>query len=91
MSKLEKLTTVADVVRAFGGPSGMAEWAGIGAPAVCNWVDRGFIPPGWHFRLDREARAMGYEIDQSVFDERLRRKSNRHHEVATASKAGRVA
>lgn len=55
----------------------MADWAGIGAPAVCNWVERGFIPPGWHWRLDRDAREKGYEIDQGVFDERLRRKSKR--------------
>ncbi|MBA2126698.1 hypothetical protein DLM45_10790 [Hyphomicrobium methylovorum] len=91
MAKLEKLTTIPDVVRAFGGPSGMAEWAGIGAPAVCNWIDRGHIPPGWHFRLDREAKERGFEIDQCVFDDRLRQKSKRGHHVANATRTERVA
>jgi len=85
MTKLEKLTTISDVVRAFGGPSGMAGWAGIGAPAVCNWIEREQIPPGWHFRLDREARQRGFEIDPSVFDDRLRRKSKRSQEVGDAT------
>jgi len=91
MTKLEKLTTVSDVVRAFGGPSGMADWAGIGAPAVCNWVERGFIPPGWHWRLDRDAREKGYEIDQGVFDERLRRKSKRSQRHGSHSQPERAA
>ena len=91
MTKLEKLMTISDVVRAFGGPSGMAEWAGIGAPAVCNWVEREHIPPGWHFRLDREARQRGFEIDHSVFDDRLRRKSKRSERVGSATNSGRAA
>jgi hypothetical protein len=91
MTKLVKLMTVTDVVRAYDGPSGMAEWAGIGASAVCNWIERGFIPPGWHWRLDRDARERGYEIDQGVFDERLRRKSKRSQRSGSSAHSERVA
>lgn len=72
MSEIVKLTSIADVVKAFGGTSGMAEWAGIGASAVSNWIDRDQIPPGWHFRMYRDAQSRGYEIDPAVFDDRLR-------------------
>ncbi|NOU05335.1 MAG: hypothetical protein HOO99_04050 [Hyphomicrobiaceae bacterium] len=71
MSNSKILTSIAEVVKAFGGTTGMAEWAGIGLPAVSNWIAKGQIPPGWHFRLDKEAQRRGYTIDPCVFDDRL--------------------
>jgi hypothetical protein len=72
MRQSVKLTSIAHVVKAFGGTDGMAEWAGIGPSAVSNWIARDHIPPGWHLRMYREAAARGFEIDESVFDDRLR-------------------
>ena len=81
------LTTIADVVKAFGGTSGMAEWAGIGASAVSNWIDRDQIPPGWHFRIYRDAAALGFGIDPSVFDDRLRPRKARRQGGASPQSA----
>lgn len=72
MTKLVKLNSITDVVKAFGGTEGMAAWAGIGASAVSNWISRDLIPPGWHLRMIRDAAVRGYEIDEAVFDDRLR-------------------
>lgn len=71
------LRTVSDVVEAFGGPAKAAEWAGHGSSAVCNWVTRGFIPPGWHYRMSKWAGENGYEISPCVFgeSENIRRRS----------------
>jgi hypothetical protein len=63
------LKTVTEVVDAFGGPNATARWAGHGPSAVCNWMARGFIPPGWHYRMSKWAAENGYEISPSVFGE----------------------
>lgn len=63
------LRTVSDVVQAFGGPAETAKWAGHGPSAICNWVARGFIPPGWHYRMSKWAAEHGYEISPAVFGE----------------------
>ena len=63
------LRTVSDVVQAFGGPAEVAKWAGHGPSAICNWVARGFIPPGWHYRLTKWGRENGFEISPAVFGE----------------------
>lgn len=78
------LRTVSDVVAAFGGPAEAAKWAGHGPSAICNWVSRGFIPPGWHYRMSKWAAENGYQISPSVFgqddveDERPRKKAAPH-------------
>lgn len=43
-----------------------ARWAGLEPNSICMWRERG-IPPGYHYRLDREARKRGYEIHPSLF------------------------
>jgi hypothetical protein len=63
------LKTVPEVVAAFGGTTATARWVGRGASAVSNWIDRGFIPPGWHYRMSRWASENGYEISPAVFGE----------------------
>lgn len=63
------LRSVQEVVDAFGGTKATAEWAGHGESAVSNWIARGFIPPGWHFRMQDELSARGFVISRSVFGE----------------------
>ena len=66
--------TIADVVDAFGGTKALATWTGTGESAISNWIARGEIPPGWHYRLHMEAIGRGFEIDPSVFDTSIRRR-----------------
>lgn len=61
------LRTVEDVVTALGGTKGTAEWAGHGESAISNWLARGFIPPGWHYRISEELKKQELEVDPSVF------------------------
>jgi hypothetical protein len=63
----EPLASVAAVVRAFGGTKAMAQFAGVGMPAVSKWISQGWIPPGWHWRFDCEARRLGFAIDPVVY------------------------
>lgn len=74
------LSSVADVVTAFGGPSKLAAWAGHGSTMVSNWEARGYIPPGWYFRLAGWATANGFELSPRVFgqDEDPRPKCRAH-------------
>lgn len=61
------LTTVQQVIEALGGVKQAAHWAGVGESAICNWVSRGFIPAGWHFRLHQTLAPQGYELTVNVF------------------------
>lgn len=56
------LTTPDDVIRAFGGPSRMAVWAGVTENGVCWYRHRG-IPPALHLRLIAEAKRRGWRLD----------------------------
>lgn len=67
MTKHRKITSIAGLVKAFGGTRGLSEWAGVGMSAISNWVERDQIPPGWHYRLHIEAKNRGFEIEPAVF------------------------
>jgi predicted transcriptional regulator len=64
---MKKLTTVDEVIEAFGGATAVANWFGLTQPAVSNWRMKNEIPPGWHLRLVRHAERIGIEIDDAVF------------------------
>lgn len=66
MQKSTYLCTIDQIIAALGGTKEAAEWAGVGESAVSNWLARG-IPPGWHYRIDRELRQRGFHIDPIVF------------------------
>lgn len=66
MTKPIVLYTVGEIISALGGPTAAATWAGMGVSGICNWEVRG-IPPGWHYRLDRHLRKLGYEVHPTVF------------------------
>lgn len=61
------LRTVADIVKAFGGPKSLSIWAGVGKSAVSNWISDNDIPTGWHYRMHLELTARGFEIDPRAF------------------------
>lgn len=67
MRKHRKITSIEALVKAFGGTRELADWAGVGMSAISNWVDRGQIPPGWHYRLHLAAQSRGFEIEPYVF------------------------
>ncbi len=67
LMKFQQINTVANVVELFGGTASMADWAGVTPPAVSNWIARGYIAPGWHFEMEREAQKRGYTICTTVF------------------------
>lgn len=84
------LATIAEVVSAFGGTKALADWAGVGESAISNWLARGEIPPGWHYRLHIEAGARGFEIDNRLFDaprKPRRRDGASHHQNSAANNA----
>lgn len=78
----KSLTTVQQVIEALGGVKKAALWAGVGESAICNWVSRGFIPAGWHFRLHQSLAPKGYELTIDVFkpDVALASKTSRYLE-----------
>lgn len=65
--KISILHTAKDVVEAFGGTKETAEWAGIGMPAVSNWLADGWIPPGWYLSMSEKLRQRGFDVDPAVF------------------------
>lgn len=67
MKKRRTLNSVAEVIKAFGGPKAMAGWCGVGTPSISNWKTWGFIPPSWHYRMLMELQCNGYEINPLVF------------------------
>lgn len=67
MAKQRTLRTVCDVVKAFGGPAALAEWADVGTSAVSNWKADGFIPPGWHLRMMFYLTSKGFKVEPSAF------------------------
>ena len=67
MAKKRKLQTVLEVVEALGGTKATAEWCDVGMSAISNWLDRDYIPPGWHYRMTMKLKAMGFEIEPTVF------------------------
>ena len=79
------LKTVSDVVDAFGGTSATAEWAGIGPSAVSNWLSKGFIPPGWHFRMSDHFAGQGYVLSRAVFGEEDETGPKRRQHVEAAA------
>ena len=70
---MRQLSTVEEVVQEMGGISAAAAWAGIGYTGVHNWIDRGYIPPAWHWELETYMRDRGAVISADVFGAAHRR------------------
>lgn len=64
---MESISTIPDLIDAFGGSVRLARWAGYeDERGVINWTYRG-IPPSYHLRLILEAIRRGLVIDPAVF------------------------
>ena len=64
---MESLSSVPELIEAFGGSVRLARWAGYeDERGVLNWTYRG-IPPSYHLRLILEAFRRGLAIDPIVF------------------------
>jgi hypothetical protein len=61
------LTTVDDVIEALGGTAATAGLAGVSAPAVSNWRERGKIAPGKFLLISEALEARGKEASPEVF------------------------
>lgn len=68
---MKRLTSVQHVIDQFGSVKALAAWAHVGESAVCNWVSRGYIPPGWSFRLQHHLQDC--VLDPAVFGQDLHR------------------
>jgi hypothetical protein len=62
-----RLTTVAEIVDAFGGTKAMAAWADVSQSAVSNWIARGWIPPDWYVAMSDELLRRGLEVTPETF------------------------
>jgi hypothetical protein len=61
------IASIHDLIDALGGDTEVAEWLGIGQPAVGMWKSRDVIGSGWHLRLLAECRRRGLTVDPKVF------------------------
>lgn len=65
--RAKRYMTVRATIRALGGTSQVAKWAGVSMPAVSNWIAEGFIPPGYHMQFHLAVEHRGDCIHPSVF------------------------
>lgn len=63
----KRIDTIEGLVQALGGTGRVASMVGVDAPAVSNWMARGYIPPGHHLTLTLEAWVRGLDIDPKIF------------------------
>ncbi len=67
MSKNVAVSTIDDLVAAFGGPSKLAKMLHVSQSAISLWKIRETVPPGWHIRLLIEADRRGIVISPALF------------------------
>jgi hypothetical protein len=72
--KRQALSTVREVIDAFGGPTALTEWVNsnvegtsITKSAVTNWHIEGWIPPAWFLAISTELKIRGYDVEPKVF------------------------
>lgn len=61
------ISTVPDLVAAFGGTKRLADFLGVVPSAVSNWIAEDYIPRGYHLQLYLEAPRRGIAIDVAMF------------------------
>lgn len=79
---MKTLKTVQEVIDEFGGVKHLAHWADVGESAVCNWSARGYIPPGWCFRLQHYFTPKNRILAPSVFGQDLQSVPFKRHAEA---------
>lgn len=66
--KAREVRTVAEVIAAFHGVRGLSKWSGESVDEIRRWRRWGFIPHGWHWRMENALRSRGYALSPQVFD-----------------------
>lgn len=61
------ISTVDDLVDAFGGTGEFAQWLDVGPSTVSNWRALGYVPNGYHLKVFLEAIERGHVLAPSVF------------------------
>ena len=62
MSANHQLSTIAELIDAFGGPTRMSKIFGGGPSRFCNYKAAGRLPDCMHMRIYVEAKARGLDI-----------------------------
>lgn len=63
------INTLDDVLAALGGPTKATDKLPELSPqAICNWRERGFIPPSRHMQVVLVLTKMGKSINPALFD-----------------------
>ncbi len=63
----QAISTVDQLVDAFGGTGRFADWCDVGPSTVSNWKALGYVPSGYHLRIYLEAMARGLELSPRLF------------------------
>ena len=61
------ISTVDELVDAFGGTGEFASWLDVGPSTVSNWKSFGHIPNGYHLKIFLEAYSRGLQLSSNVF------------------------
>lgn len=69
MARKQKKTlkSVAEVIKALGGPKAIADWVGAPRQTVSNWKSFGYIPSPWFDLFEQRLDDRGYSVDRGVF------------------------
>jgi len=63
----QPISTVDQLVDAFGGTGRFADWCDVGPSTVSNWKALGYIPSGYHLRIYLEALSRGLQLSPRLF------------------------
>lgn len=61
------ISTVDELVDAFGGTGEFAQWLDVGPSTVSNWKALGYIPNGYHLRIYLEATDRDLPLAPALF------------------------
>ena len=64
---MKQISTVQELVAAYGGTDAMAQWADVGKSCISNWKKDG-IPPGWHLHIYLDAWERQWVLAPEIFN-----------------------
>lgn len=64
---MQPISTVDDLVIAFGGTGAFARWLDVGSSCVSNWRADGAIPRGYHLQIYLEAKRRKLRVSPGLF------------------------
>lgn len=63
----QPISTVDELVVAFGGTGAFARWLDVGSSCVSNWRADGAIPRGYHLQIYLEAKRRKLSVAPGIF------------------------